>query len=155
MSFFLPHSDQRIKLVLCVHCMCVCALKCVSLDQRVKWDYRVNQLDHICFSEESAIWPLFITLYSPFSSGQNSLHYSPDITVIISMVFFSARAIKLEQGDNIMTLSVLMQTTVKSFELVEANLQYWTVSLLTSILKHSVLMVYCFRVWLRVCPSST
>ena len=49
--FFLLHNDQRIKLVyvLSVNTVCVCVL----LNQRVRWDYRVSQLEHICFSEES------------------------------------------------------------------------------------------------------
>lgn len=33
--------------------VCVCWSVRASLDQRVKWDYGVSQLEHICFSEES------------------------------------------------------------------------------------------------------
>lgn len=36
-----------------LHCMCVGVCVSVSLDQKVRWDYRVSQLEHICFSEES------------------------------------------------------------------------------------------------------
>lgn len=60
-------------------------------------------------------------------------HYSNSI--------LSARAIKLGQGDNIMTLSVLMQTTVKSFEL--ANVQHWPVNLLANIL----------YTYIHICPN--
>lgn len=56
--FFLPRNYQRIKLAyalsLCTVYVCaVCVSVCVLLDQEVKWDYRVTQLEHICFSEES------------------------------------------------------------------------------------------------------
>lgn len=46
---------------------------CVLLDPRVKWDYRVSQLDHICFSEESHnMAPIYNIIHSvPFLLNRN------------------------------------------------------------------------------------
>lgn len=148
MSFFSATQWSKDKAcALCSLYVCVCVEVCVAGSESEVGLQSKSAGPHLLLWGLHNMAPIYNIIQSvPFRSEFLALftrHYSHYSNSILY-----ARAIKPGQGDNIMTLSVLMQTTVKSCELVEANLQYRAVSLLASTLKHSMLMVYCFRAWL-------